>query len=115
MTTNVDVLLNLKYQIFVDEVLTKTRVNGLQWTSITPNVYYVSICQTPVCQTPVSPMITWTIQITRNLTNVGPDNDYTYYLEVQQNGHPFLTISSLNIDQVETLYKQIDIMFNGVD
>jgi hypothetical protein len=110
MTTNVGVLLNLKYQIFVADIITKTRTNGLQWRSFGPNVYQVAICQPAECFTPAEPSISWTIYLSRNQTNSTTGDGYVYYLDVQQDTYPFLSVSSQTVDQVETLYLQVDLL-----
>lgn len=114
MATNIGVLLNVKNQAFVDDVLSKTRDNGLRWQLINPNVYQVSLCQPSACRIPADATHTWTFIATRNLSNVGPDNNYNYYLEVKLDGYSYLTISSINVDQVETLYKQIDLLVGAL-
>lgn len=104
--TDRDILLSVKSIAFTDELIAKTRDGGLPWTLIGPNLYTVTICQPPRCQIPATPSSGWTYYVTRNNTS---DGTYSYYLEVLLDGLSFMTISSRQVDQVETLFGQIQI------
>jgi hypothetical protein len=106
--TNINILINLKNQIFVDEVLTKTKNGGLQWIALDSSTYQVSLCDPPICQVP-APTNNWTLVITKNLSNVSPDA-YNYYLEVLLNSFPYLSISSVDVSQVANIYSQIELV-----
>lgn len=101
-----DVLIQVKLMAFVDELISKTKDGGLPWIMAGPNVITVTICEPSRCQFPANPTSGWTYILTKNNST---DGSYRYYLEVLIDGLPYLSVSSFEIDQVETLFSQAQI------
>jgi hypothetical protein len=99
------VLLNLKDNVLVNELIGKTRDGGLPWKINSNGHFQVDLCQTSHCIEPLEPTNSWSFHVVRNMD---ASSNYIYHLEIQYQNLPFISLNSRDIDFVETLYHQIE-------
>lgn len=105
MTSNVDQLVYLRYQIYLDTLYTNSQNGKILWTQRAPFVY-TALEQTPATTIyttsgPVSiPRRVWQFFMVRNLVNGNPQ----IMLDVQRNGTHYYSFNSNDFTQIQDLF-----------
>lgn len=99
-------LLAVENAIFVADLISKTRDNGLSWRRLEPYLFTTTMQQE--CLSQIEPTSTWIFYVGKNRAN-DSNLSYVYYVEVMLNSILDLYTDSRQTSYVEQLYQAIEL------